>query len=402
MKGKKIMRLLGFLAFCLICLWAVGENAWAAEKKVPYDTALRVHFKNWGCHLGKSNHCYYTNASNIYGDRKNGVVIVGFQETVKEIRIPEKIKGKKVIAIHLISFETLSSSYEDYKREDHILITSSFKTKSIVVPRYVSEISAGAYFFDRVGLLENLEKFKVSSKNKHFKSISGVLFTKSGKKLLIYPDRRKASKYRIPNGVTEVSDNSFRDAGVRQVVIPDTVKIVAPYAFGYSKLERVSLSKKLKRIGIGAFEGCRLKKITLPKKLKFIEDSAFKNTELREITIPGKVKEVPDFCFDSCKKLERVTIKKGVKKIKERAFVYCYHLKKVVIPSSVKTIEDNPFAIDRLWFSEKYNNIDYEKEDQMAWRSAGVVLYVKRGSYADQKLKKVSWVEELGMRVYYS
>ena len=50
MKGKKIMRLLGFLAFCLICLWAVGENAWAAEKKVPYDTALRVHFKNWGCH----------------------------------------------------------------------------------------------------------------------------------------------------------------------------------------------------------------------------------------------------------------------------------------------------------------------------------------------------------------
>ena len=75
MKERRFVRLLGVLAICLICLWTVGGNVRAAEqgkatgevekKKVFYDAALRRHFKNMGCYLGKSKHCYYTYAQNI-------------------------------------------------------------------------------------------------------------------------------------------------------------------------------------------------------------------------------------------------------------------------------------------------------------------------------------------------
>ena len=77
------MGLLGALALCLICLWAAGGNAQAAEqgeatgatekKKVSYDAALRSHFKNLGYYLGKSKHCYYTYAKKSMVTAKMGL-----------------------------------------------------------------------------------------------------------------------------------------------------------------------------------------------------------------------------------------------------------------------------------------------------------------------------------------
>lgn len=373
------MGLLGALALCLICLWAAGGNAQAAEqgeatgatekKKVSYDAALRKYFKNRREYLGKSKHCYYTYAKNIYGNRKNGLVIVGLQESVKEIRIPQKIKGKKVIAIYLIPLSTISDDYREL-----LSLRAKSKTKSIVIPRYVDDISDDS--IDQGHFLINLKKFKVSPKNRYFSSKSGVLFSKNGKILLNYPNKRKVSKYRIPKGVTHVSDKGFQDAYVGQVFMPDTVKVIDAGTFNYS----------------------HIKKISLPKNLSCIESYAFVGSDIQEIVIPGKVKEIPSFCFHSCKKLEKVTIKKGVKKIGKYAFVYCYNLRKVIIPSSVKKIED-PFSVDRLWFTETYDGIDYVAMNEEAWRNAGVTIYAKKASYAYRKISKSSWAETLGIKV---
>lgn len=415
MNKKRLMGLLGVLAFCLMCLWAVGENARAAEqgetakKKFSCDAAMRKHFKNWGIYLGKSSHCYYTYARNIYGNRKNGVVIVGFQETVKEIRIPEKIKGKKVIAIHLVRPDAISGD----SHAEALSMKAKSKTKSIVVPRYVNDISddsLGQGYF-----LTKLNNFKVSSKNRHFSSKFGVLFTKDKNRLLRYPDNRKAAKYRVPNGVTEIFDDSFGYADVERIIMPDSVRAIGASAFCGASIKKISLSKNLKRIGINAFLGSKIKKISLPKNLKYIGHSAFEDTELREIVIPGKVKEI-SYCFASCKKLEKVTIGKGVEEIGEGAFVRCGSLKKITIPSSVRKIGegafikcyqlkeinipssvkkfDDPFTYTYDW-TEYEDGSDYALLDQEAWRGAGLTLYVKKGSYVERKLRKNTWKEKL-------
>ena len=106
MNRKKMMGLLGVLALCLMCLWAAGGSVRAAEAKgaespakereVSYEEGLRYFVKNGGkkyfktSGFGKSGHCYYT-----YVGKKKEVEIIGFEETVREIRIPDKIKGKK-------------------------------------------------------------------------------------------------------------------------------------------------------------------------------------------------------------------------------------------------------------------------------------------------------------------
>ena len=374
MKEKGFVRLLGFLAFCLICLWGMGEMKSEVQAKVKakteterlYEKALRAHFKGWGT-LGKSGHCYYAYAKHSYTNRKNEIMIVGLQDTVKEIKIPEKIKGKKVTVIKLLDFREITEDIADgsaiYEKICNTKPAES-KTRSIMIPRYVEEISSDS--FDQQEFLANLKKFRVSSKNKHFKAKAGVLFTKNGKTLLKYPNKRKASTYRISDGVKELSRYSFKRARVDCIFIPNSVK----------KIEH------------GAFIDSKLKKISLPKNLRDIGSSAFAGTNLKEVAFPGSVKIIPEGCFADCSQLKKVTIKSGVKKIEAYTFVHCYQLKKLVIPSSVKSIDDP--------FSEEHHSESLQ-EDREAWHNARIEIYAKKNSYAYQKFNKKFWREKHGI-----
>lgn len=379
MKEKRFMKLLGILALCTICLWGMGEMKSKSQAKVKarteteclYEKALRAHFKGWG-HLGKSGHCYYAYAKHSYSNRKNEIMIVGLQDTVKEIKIPEKIKGKKVTVIHLLSLGEITNGTTLEK----LLNTkpAESKTQSITIPRYVEEISLDS--FQQEEFLVNLKKFRVSPKNKHFKSKAGVLFTKNGKMLLKYPNKRKVSKYRIPDGVKELSTQSFERARVERITVPNTVK----------------------RINYWAFSDAHVKKISLSKNLNFIGWAAFSRSDLREITIPGTVKTIPKSCFSSCNKLKKVTFKDGVKKISDGAFVQSYGLRKLIIPASVKKIEDL-FFIDPIDNEKKEEGTENALEkDKEAWRKAGVTVYAKKGSYAYRKFTG-KWLKKQGFKV---
>lgn len=121
MKKEKIMR----LALCLVCLWGMGgmKSEVQAKAKVKakteterlYEKALRIHFKGWG-YLGKSGSCYYTHAEQSYASRKNEIMIVGLQDTAKEIKIPEKIKGRKVTLIKLLDLREVTDGTDLYKK----------------------------------------------------------------------------------------------------------------------------------------------------------------------------------------------------------------------------------------------------------------------------------------------
>ena len=54
-----------------------------------------------------------------------------------------------------------------------------------------------------------VNSFSVDSKNKYFKAIDGVLYTKNGKKLVRYPSGRKGA-FTVPGTVTSIAQNAFR------------------------------------------------------------------------------------------------------------------------------------------------------------------------------------------------
>ncbi len=80
-----------------------------------------------------------------------------------------------------------------------------------------------------------LSAFEVEAESKSFKSVDGVLYTKDGTTLLLYPVALPQYSFVIPEGVTTIADGAFKNA---------------------KNLFAITLSKDVKSIGTAAFEGC--------------------------------------------------------------------------------------------------------------------------------------------------
>jgi len=191
----------------------------------------------------------------------------------------------------------------------------------------------------------------------------------------------------IPHGTEEIGFRAFfGNAGLKSVILPETVKTIATDAFCDCKnLQTVSLPEGLLSIGAGAFTGCSaLKTLTLPdtvkdvsfwdlsgltspvynasktilyhyprgltgpvfalpNTVKTIAPSAFReNTALEEVVLPEGITVIPTHAFWSSS-IERITIPQTIKVIKSRAFFCCKALKEVHIPGEDTRIEDGAF-----------------------------------------------------------
>lgn len=148
-----------------------------------------------------------------------------------------------------------------------------------------------------------------------------------------------------------IADSAFRGSSVENVVLPNTVEEIGPYAFrGCKQLKTIQLSTKLKLIDTEAFRGCTsLEKVTLPNGLVTLDSGAFHScTALREISIPGTVKTFGQEIFAGCQSIENVTFEHGLEVIGERAMFTSTKIKTLVIPSSVKEINRGTFDFLKL------------------------------------------------------
>lgn len=205
-----------------------------------------------------------------YTIRSNGSVeIKEYTGSVKGVvRIPEKIKGRKVAVIsYLRSF------------------ANGKKTKKIVIPRYVKVIRNRDLRLSRTGT-----KISVDSKNTKFCSYKGMLMSKS-KKTLYYVPYTDTETFTVPSTVVNIANNAFYD----------------DFAGGsYKDNFTVKLPKGLKKIGANAFANIYgLKTIKLPDGLKTIGKGAFQDTlidynkrpYMGKITVPESVTEIGDFAL---------------------------------------------------------------------------------------------------------
>ena len=84
----------------------------------------------------------------------------------------------------------------------------------------------------------------------------------------------------------------FNGELITNLVIPDTVTEIKPYAFsGYTSLESVTVSEGVKSIGERAFSWCtKLTDLTIGNGVKSIGEGAFYEcTNLAELTVPSTV-----------------------------------------------------------------------------------------------------------------
>ena len=112
------------------------------------------------------------------------------------------------------------------------------------------------------------------------------------------------SEFRIPDSVTEIGRNAFRNCtSLKEVHIPDSLTWIGRNAFrNCTSLKEVHIPDSVTGIGFDAFEGCTsLKEVHIPDSVTEIGDYAFSDCEsLEEVYIPDSVTEIGDYAFDGC------------------------------------------------------------------------------------------------------
>ncbi len=296
-----------------------------------------------------------------------------------------------VMATGLIYNTPLTNTYKTtafakpnnkYNINNYGILTSYSGGNNVYINADVSALDMGVFDNTKV------TSFSVDSKNKYFKAVDGVLYTKNGKKLVRYPSGRKGA-FSVPGTVTSIAQNAFRKCLITNIQIPESVAIIGSGAFYQcKKLETINIPSKVKKLGktmfynchslqniilptglevLGeyAFSGCHnLLDITLPSSLKILQPSTFYGCKsLKRIDIPDNIKSISYSCFKNCKSLEYANIGSGADTIGESAFSGCIQLKEITIPDNVSIIGNyvfkNCISLKNLTIQNGVSNIGY-------------------------------------------
>ncbi len=133
----------------------------------------------------------------------------------------------------------------------------------------------------------------------------------------------------------------IKDEEVTELVIPDTVTSILPYAFArIPSITSVKIPNSVTSIGERAFyQSTKLETLTLPSGVVTISKEAFYDCSgLTSITIPNSVTTIEDSAFKNCKALTSISIPDSVTTMGAYALKDCDTLTSITIPYSVTTI----------------------------------------------------------------
>lgn len=292
-------------------------------------------------------------SGNLYYNTETGW-ITGADKTVRNVTIPARIDGVKIVGIAPYVFANRNEAY-GYLNENTVLT-------SVSIPATVEEIgeyafyrctamsalrfvpgenlkTVGAYAFsDCTGLtsliipesIEDIEKCAFAGlENLKYLTISGEVDSKN-------------CMYYVPRLETVTFTGSYIRG--RQVIQNDD---------GYTHIEempgrnakKVIISEGVSRIEDNAFNNCdSIEQISFPTSLQIIGRSAFENCDgLKEILFPNGLETIGESAFENCTKLTKTTLPDGLKAIGEKAFRYCRELTEVNLPQCLKTIGKDCF-----------------------------------------------------------
>jgi len=150
----------------------------------------------------------------------------------------------------------------------------------------------------------------------------------------------------IKSGTVGISSCAFMGTSFKNIIIPQSVKIVCEWAFYESQLFNSAPNNSVVYADQWVVEHKgNLGAVTLRQGTVGIADSALRyGDSLTSIVIPSSVESIGEDAFLLCDSLTTVTIKNGLKSIGNAAFLYCSALQSINIPQSVTNIGTSAFG----------------------------------------------------------
>ena len=110
----------------------------------------------------------------------------------------------------------------------------------INIPKTVKKIGKDAFqeTYDLINIYVNDE-------NPYYKDIDGNLYTKDGKTLVHYASGKTEKLFSVPDGVTKLDDSSFYMTSLEELILPESISTMNPYAiYSYEHIYLNKLAKK--------------------------------------------------------------------------------------------------------------------------------------------------------------
>ncbi len=221
--------------------------------------------------------------------------------------------------------------------------------EDINIPASVTSLNSIAF----IGTA-TLKNINIDPNNSVYKSDNGIVFSKDGTKLLMYPRGKTDASYAIPDTVKSIGESAFIDANVTSVTIPNGVTSLGDWCFSRSKLTSIVLPSSITSMGNGSFVECKdMVSAKIDANVKVLPyESFFKCEKLKEVTFNNNIEEISNLAFALCTSLESITLPESLKRI-EYGFEKCSGIKSVVIPAGVEHISESSF--------DESTNIDISK-----------------------------------------
>ncbi|WP_195653662.1 leucine-rich repeat protein [Bacteroides cellulosilyticus] len=290
----------------------------------------------------------------------NSVTHIGemafYQKKIVNVKLPDRLKGVGEQAFENCPLTTVH------------------------IPAGVNYIATGA--FGAWGRLVKL--FTVAEDNETYKAENGILYTKDGKTLYIYPAAENA-EFKVPYGVEKISYDAFLNHKyLLSVSLPASVKSIGGRAFNNcQKLKSIDLSAtSIVDLESGMFQGCYdLVSVSLPATIQRIESYCFSGCHnLRELKLPESVTFIGFDCFASCVSLDELIIPKNVIRVEANLFNN----------AKIGSIIWDAFADIKTAFSYSYWNNELQQyivEEHKP--SANILVYVKKATQVPTDWKNV-------------
>jgi hypothetical protein len=116
----------------------------------------------------------------------------------------------------------------------------------VTLPEHMAYLS-----FNTSDIANTVQTLVISSSNAKFKNTDGVLYTKDGKNLLVYPMAKTSATFTLPSEVSEIGYRAFYGAKNLTTLKIGSVVTIRDNAFESSKISKLEFSSSTASVFAG-------------------------------------------------------------------------------------------------------------------------------------------------------
>lgn len=214
-------------------------------------------------------------------------------------------------------------------------------------------------------MLENPFVKRIDYEDEDYFTIDGILYSRSPQEVIRCPIGR-TGHVKIAEGTWAIAYAAFEFCEIESVELPDSMISIGDEAFkDCKKLKHVDFGKGIEDIGkdtiLGKiFAGCdSLREVVIPDQVKVIGKLTFYCSGLEKITLPEGLEQIGSMAFGYCNGLQEISLPKSL--IKTGCFynIGINHVTKIILPELTDQIfESGIFTIDAFDISKKWKRPD--------------------------------------------